>query len=101
MVEHIKQNLFFIIGIILIGGVSVYWFLGRGVEENVEDDTGVIKQPSQFAAVRAEILGTIAILKQIRLDITVLDEPAFKSLTEAPEPPDKPTVVGKRNPFVP
>lgn len=100
MLESIKKNGVFVVGILLIGGIAVYWFAGRGNEEELPAE-GLIDQPSQFAAVRAEILGTIATLQAVRLDISVLDDPAFRSLTEAPQPPDTPFTVGKRNPFEP
>ena len=100
MWEIIKKNFVFVGGIVLLGLFGVYWFFGRGTGEELPD-TGIIKQPSQFAAARAEILGTIATLQAVRLDISVLDDPAFQSLTEAPLPPVRTFTVRKRNPFEP
>lgn len=98
--EAIKNNLFFVLGLTLLGGIAIFWFFMRDTGEDLLIE-GIIEQPSQFAAVRAEILGTIATLQEVRLDISVLDEPAFRALTEAPQPPDVPFTVGKRNPFIP
>lgn len=98
--ESIKNNLFFTVGLTLLGGIAAVWFFMRDTGEELSAE-GIIEQPSQFAAARAEILGTIATLQEVRLDISVLDERAFRALTEAPQPPDVPFTVGKRNPFIP
>ena len=98
--EAIKNNLFFVLGLTLLGGIGVFWFFMRGTGEEISAD-GIIEQPSKFAAARAEMLGTIATLKEIHLDISVLDEPAFQALTEVPQPPVVPFTARKRNPFIP
>mgnify|MGYP001608651935 FL=1 len=98
--ETIKNNSFFVLGLVLLIGVGIFWFFMRSAPEDAGTE-GIIEQLSQFAAVRAEILGTIATLQEIQLDISVLDEPAFRALAEAPQPPDVPVPIGKRNPFEP
>lgn len=100
--EALKKNLVFIIGLGVIISIGVYWFFVRESPEDIAEGVDVIEQPSQYADVRAEILGTIAILQGVRLDISVLDDPAFRSLREAPRPPEgEPFSVGRRNPFIP
>ncbi|TSC73403.1 MAG: hypothetical protein G01um101470_94 [Parcubacteria group bacterium Gr01-1014_70] len=101
MIEAIKKNLIFVGGLVAILGLGVFWLFIRDTGEIVEGEAGIIEQPSQYAQVRAEILGTIATLQAVRLDVSVLDDPAFQSLTEAPRPEDVPFAVGKRNPFLP
>ena len=101
--EMLKKNLFFIGGLLLIGGLGLYWLMAGGNDEPSADADGIIKKPSQYAAVRAEILHTVAMLKAVKLDVTILDEPAFRSLSEVPRLwEQEPFKVGeRRNPFVP
>ena len=99
MMESIKKNIVFTVGLVALGGFGLFWFL-RDTGENIPEE-GIVEQPSQFAASRAEILGTIATLRAVQLDISVLDDPAFRALTEAPQPPDTLFTVSKRNPFLP
>lgn len=101
MIEALKKNSIFLVGLIALIGFGAYWFLGRDTAEDTGDSMGIIEQPSQFAAVRAEILGTIATLQAVQLDITVLDEPAFRALLESPKLPEGPFEFKKRNPFLP
>lgn len=99
MMESIKKNMVFVVGLAVLGGLGLIWF-SRDMDESVPGD-GIIEQPSEFAAVRAEILGTITTLRAVQFDISVLDDPAFQALAEAPKPPERPFTVSKRNPFLP
>ncbi len=101
MIESIKKNIVFVVGLLVIGGLGLFWFLRDTGQEDTSSLPGVAEQSSKYAAVRAEILGSIATLQAIHLDITVLDAPEFQALTEAPQPPEVPFVPKKRNPFVP
>lgn len=101
--ESIKKNAVFIVGLFVIGGLGLFWFLRGAGEENISPEGVIEQQPSKFAAIRAEILGSIATLQAIKLDISILDDPAFQALTEAPQPPEAPFTAStsKRNPFLP
>jgi hypothetical protein len=101
MIETLKNNIIFVVAIIIIIGIGVFWLFFR-LDGDQQDGTGIINQPSQFAEVRAEILRTIATLQAVRLDVSVLDDPAFQALTEAPQPLEGvPFSGGRRNPFAP
>ena len=101
--EALKKNLFFVIGLLLIGGFGLFWLFSKGGEDVSESADGIVENPSQYAAVRAEILSTIEMLQAVQLDISILDDPAFRSLSEVPRLWEgKPFNVGnRRNPFVP
>ncbi|GEM_PF-6263157 len=99
--EALKKNIIFVMILVLIIGVGLYWMTSRG-GDSLDGEEGIVDQPSQYADVRAEILGTVAKLQGVRLDITVLDDPAFRSLTEVPRPWEGASFgVGRRNPFQP
>ena len=104
----IKKNLLFIIIILALIGGGVAWYISRpsSVDLGGVVPVGIVPQVptssgSQFAEVRNKILQNIALLKRVRLDTTILDDPAFLSLREAPEPPPKSLQVQRRNPFLP
>ena len=101
MKESLKKNAVFVVGLLVVGGLGLFWFLRDTGEEIISPGGAVEEQSSKYAAVRAEILGAIEILKAMKLDVTILDEPAFQALTEAPQPTDTPFIINKRNPFVP
>ena len=71
--EMIKKNAVFVIGILVIGGLGLFWFLRGTGEEDIlpEGITGTTEQSNKYAAVRAEILGSIATLQAIKLDISI------------------------------
>lgn len=98
--ETIKKNAVFVIGLLVVGGLGLFWFL-RGDGEEGASPEGVAEQSSKYAAVRAEILGSIATLQAIKLDVSILDEKSFQVLTEAPQPAGTSSPISKRNPFVP
>lgn len=100
--ESIKKNAVFIVGLLVIGGLGLFWFFRGTGEENASPE-GSIEQPSKYAAARAEILGSIATLQAMKLDVSILDDPAFQALTEAPQPQETPFTAStsKRNPFLP
>jgi len=75
MMESIKKNIVFTVGLVVLGGFGLFWFL-RDTGENIPEE-GIIEQPSQFAASRAEILGTIATLRAVQLDISFWTTPRF------------------------
>ncbi len=99
----LKKNLFFIGGLLLIGGFGIYWVLTSGSEDVRDGGSGVAEQPSKYAVTRAEILQTVAMLQAVKLDITILDEPAFRSLSEVPRLWEQESfkVGERRNPFTP
>lgn len=85
-----------------MGVLGLYWLMSSGDNEALEGIEGITEEPSQYAVVRAEILNTVATLQAIQLDISVLDEPAFRSLSETPRLwENQPFNVGRRNPFEP
>lgn len=100
MIESAKKNLIFIIALVVIAGGGIVWLAWQGGGDEVLEAGDDREHPSQYAAVRAEILSTIATLQAVRLDISVLDDQAFRSLSEVPRPVKEPT-VRRRNPFVP
>ena len=100
--ETLKKNLFFVVGLLLLGGLGLYWLMAGGGGEELAGADGIIDEPSKYAAVRAEILSTVAMLQAVRLDVSVLDDPAFQSLLETPRLWEgQPFTVGRRNPFTP
>lgn len=100
--ETLKKNFLFVVGLVIIGGIGLYWLVSGGGDSGNGDENGLVEQPSQYAAVRAEILATVAILQAVQLDISVLDDPAFRSLSEVPHLwENEPFKVGNRNPFLP
>lgn len=99
--EALKKNMVFFVGLAILLVVGVYWLFTQSGDEE-QRDAGIIEKPSQYAVVRAEILGAIATLQAIRLDISVLDDPAFQSLQALPRPLEgQPFPLKKRNPFLP
>ncbi|PJE64711.1 MAG: hypothetical protein COU90_00350 [Candidatus Ryanbacteria bacterium CG10_big_fil_rev_8_21_14_0_10_43_42] len=103
----IKKNLVFIIIVLALIGGGIAWYVSR---PSPEDFGGVVpvgilpgtpSANSQFAEVRNKILQNIALLQRVRLDTTILDDPAFLSLEDAPEPPPRSLQIKRRNPFLP
>lgn len=101
MIESLKKNLIFVIALVVIVGGGIVWFVWQGGGDEVLEAGGGIEHQSQYALVRAEILSAIATLQAVRLDVSVLDDQAFRSLSEVPRPVTKEPAVRRRNPFVP
>jgi hypothetical protein len=100
--EMLRKNLVFIIALVVIVGAGIYWVAYHNTGDSSVDGDAIVERPSQYADVRAEILSIIATLQAVHLDISVLDDPAFRSLTETPRLGiNDPLEVGRRNPFAP
>ena len=97
MMDVIKKNMVFVLGILLVvGGLVVYlnFFAGNSGEALVAASS------DSDSPVTKELLVTLSSLNTIKLDTTIFTNPLFESLVNfGVELPDE--NVGRPNPFLP
>ena len=98
-----RQNIIFIIVLILIVGLAAggYMYFSRGSASGPLVVSDTAPQSEALAATRQGILDNIEAVKSIKLDTTILTDPAFLRLQKVIRPPVEDPGVGRPNPFLP
>src|SRR3989338_6636337 len=95
-----KQNIELAILVIAILGITGVWFFflrspSLDTIVTVEGEEQVMVSPAA-----KEVLDAVAILKEIRLDTAIFEDPRFLQLGEAAEEVNLITPRGRANPFL-
>ena len=88
----------FVVILALIAGAGLAWYI---YFYNGSPDTGGVVSTADSGGVRSGILSNIEVLKSIKLDTTVLSDPAFARLQKVILPVVAEPSVGRPNPFLP
>ncbi|OGZ44917.1 MAG: hypothetical protein A3C84_01020 [Candidatus Ryanbacteria bacterium RIFCSPHIGHO2_02_FULL_48_12] len=100
-----RQNIIFILFLVVVVGLAAGWyfyFSTPSASELVTGGAGTVRLPeASSAAVRSGILGSIAAIKEIKLDTTILEEEAFTRLEKVQRPIVPEPERGRDNPFLP
>lgn len=97
-----RQNIIALVLLLTLLGFALawYWYSSPILSEDalVMSDTRI--SPG-LAETRAGILRTIEAMRSIKLDKTILMDPAFLRLTKVARPPVEDPGTGRSNPFAP
>ncbi len=98
----LQKNIIFIVIIVAIVAAAGAWYFYFAPPSTDEGEIvgGAPSPENEFARVRDQILANIAILEAIRLDTTILQDPAFLRLKKL-ERVEVPVEAGRPNPFLP
>ncbi|MDP3772393.1 MAG: hypothetical protein Q8Q94_03400 [bacterium] len=91
-----RQNLILIAGVIILGVGFYFWFQGSPFA-GPAGSTSTSREPNQFEA----YLQTVRPLATINFDISIFQDPSFRSLRVPTIPPLPDTPAGRPNPFLP
>lgn len=94
-----RTNIIFIGALVLIGA-GVLWYMYSLGGATAPAGTAGAGQVSTGEGVRLNILAAIEALRAIRLDTTILEDPAFLELREVERAVVPEAPLGKANPFV-
>ena len=108
-----KKNIVFIVIVVAVGVLAYLWYSSLSAPSDSQQPVPVVQtpdsgtgpsnsgsEPANYADVRSEILNNISTLKSIRLDISILDDPAFKALQQPTHIEPPPLQLGRANPFL-
>ncbi len=101
-----RQNIIFILFLVVVVGLAAGWYFYFSTPSGSDlvsgDGAGTARLPeASSAAVRSGILGSIAAIKEIKLDTTILEEEAFTRLEKVQRPIVPEPERGRDNPFLP
>ena len=99
-----RQNIIFIIAlVVLVGGAILgYIYFSKGAPSSgalITSDADV--GSGDLATVREGVLDNIKAVKDLKLDVTILSDPAFLRLQKAVRPSVPDPGKGRANPFLP
>lgn len=97
--EMLKKNAIMLILLLALIGGGIYWYGFRQSPTDEDPGVGVSNQESKYADVRREILHTIKTLRAVKLDVTILDDAAFRALVAPVAQPADTRPVSRDNPF--
>lgn len=103
----IKKNIVFIVMILIVLVVGLVWYSSYNEPSVAVDDESPadairdVERDSEYEAVRIQILANIATIEAIRLDTTILQDPAFLVLERPERQAAGPLNPGRPNPFLP
>jgi len=98
-----RKNIMFIIMLVLVIGIALagYMYFSGNAPSGPLVALGPGVQPEALAVAREGILANIQVIKDIKLDVTILTDPAFLRLQKVLRPPVEDPGVGRPNPFLP
>lgn len=98
-----RKNIIFIIMLVLVIGIAIagYTYFSGNTPSGPLVTLGPGAQPEALAVTREGILANIQAIKDIKLDVTILADPAFLRLQKVVRLPVEDPGVGRPNPFLP
>lgn len=97
-----RQNIIFIVLLVAVVGLALLgytYFSNNSGSALISTDTSAAS--ASLANARQGILGNIDAIRSIKLDITILSDPAFLRLQQVVRPPFPDPGLGRANPFLP
>jgi hypothetical protein len=98
-ITQFKNMFIFLIVLVAIAGGYIYFFRGGDVFQ-IKTGGEHAAATSEARAAQQQLISLLRDLRAIKLDLSVFEDPRFRSLTDF-TPVIEPEPVGRENPFAP